>query len=258
MGFNLSFKISRQDSHQGLGCKSVLGSLLVISLGHVREHGVCSLVDVVDDLAQVGLEVSGGQTLQVGESSSGNVSLPLESTLALLHHLPQVGLLLHELDEALGDLQLVPGDGGLASRESVLVLLLIRETVPGQLSSLPHVGGESNEHEVLGNVVHDLGLEEDLGSVIHDLIGQLGLSNVLSQLLDANASSLSRTILVNDLVTLSLGCFTISSKISHQLLDNLKLSSEESIFVRIHLVPVHLEESEVHARDSLHQAFIRS
>ena len=88
--FNFSFKISRQDSHEGLGGEPVLGSLLVVSLRHVGEHGVGGLVDVVDDLAQVGLEVSGGQRLQVGESGSWDVSLPLEFTLALHHHVPEL------------------------------------------------------------------------------------------------------------------------------------------------------------------------
>ena len=64
-GFNFSFKISRQDSHQGLGGKPILGPLLVVSLRHIGEHGVGSLVDVVDDLAEVGLEVSGGQRLKI-------------------------------------------------------------------------------------------------------------------------------------------------------------------------------------------------
>ena len=41
---HLSFKISRQDSHEGLGGEPVLGSLLVVSLRHVREHGVGGLV----------------------------------------------------------------------------------------------------------------------------------------------------------------------------------------------------------------------
>merc|ERR1711923_182110 len=76
-GFNFSFKISRQDSHQGLGGKPVLGSLLVVSLRHIGEHGVGCLVDVVDDLAQVGLEVGGGEGLEVSQSSGGDVSLPL-------------------------------------------------------------------------------------------------------------------------------------------------------------------------------------
>merc|ERR1711988_1907191 len=223
------FRSGRQDSHEGLGGKPVLGSLLVVSLGHVTEHGVGGLVDVVDDLSKVGLEVGLGKVLKVGQGGSGDVSLPLQSALAFL---------LHVLDKGLGDLQLVSGDGGLASAEGVLVLLLIGEAVPGKVSRLAHVGCEDNQGEVLGNVVHDLGLEEDLGGIVHDLVAQLGLGNVLSQLLDASTPSLSGTILVNDLVTLPLGGLTISSKVSHQLFDDLKLSSEEGVLARVHLVSV--------------------
>merc|ERR1719411_2246035 len=118
--FDFSFKISRQDSHEGLGGEPVLGSLLVVSLGHVGEHGVGGLVDVVDDLAKVGLEVGGGERLEVGEGSSWDISLPLEPALALINHGSQGGVLLHELDEGLADLQLVPGDGSLAAGQSVL------------------------------------------------------------------------------------------------------------------------------------------
>merc|ERR1719195_685388 len=175
---NLSLQISRQDSHEGLGGKPVLGSLLVVSLGHVTEHGVGGLVDIVDDLSKVGLEVSLGEVLKIGQGGSGDVSLPLQSALAFLHHVSEVILLLHVLDKGLGDLQLVSRDSGLASAEGVLVLLLIGEAVPGKVSRLAHVGGEDNQGEVLGNVVYDLGLEEDLGGVIHDLVAQLGLGNV--------------------------------------------------------------------------------
>merc|ERR1711990_589220 len=255
--FNFSFKISRQDSHESLGGKPVLGSLLVVSLGHVGEHGVGGLVDVVDDLAKVGLEVGGGERLQVGEGGRWDISLPLEPALALIDHASQSGVLLHELNEGLTDLQLVSGDGSLATGQSVLGLVLIRQRVSGRISGLAHVGGEDNQIEVLVDVVHDLGLEEDLGGVVHDLVAQLGLSNVLSELLDPSSSSLGRTILVNDLVAFSLGRLTVSSKLSNKLLDDLELSSEESVLVGVHLISVHLEESEVHTGNSLHQTFIR-
>merc|ERR1719411_726528 len=70
-------------------------------------------------------------------------------------------------------------------------------------------------------------------------------------LLDTSTSSLGRTILVNDLVAFSLRALAVSSKISNQLLDDLELSSEESVLVGVHLVPVHLEEGQVHAGNSL-------
>merc|ERR1712003_317755 len=253
---DLSLKISRQDSHQGLGGKPVLGSLLVVTLGHVSKHGVGSLVDVVDDLAKVGLEVCGGEVLKVGQGSSGDVSLPLKSALAFLHHSPEVLVLLHVLDERLGDLQLVSGGGGLAAGRRVLGLVLLASAVLGQVSALPHVGGEDNQGEVLGNVIHYLGLEEHLGGVIHDLIAELRLGDVLPELLDASAPSLGGAILVNDLVALPLGGLAIGSQRSHELLDNLKLSPEEGVLVGVHLVPVHLEQGEVHARDSLHQTLV--
>ena len=92
--FNFSFKISRQDSHKSLGSKSVLGSLLVVSLWHVTEHGVGSLVDVMDDLSKVSLEVLGGKTLKISKSSSRNVSFPLKFTKSKWkdHHSPVVVL----------------------------------------------------------------------------------------------------------------------------------------------------------------------
>merc|ERR1719411_1215567 len=73
-------------------------------------------------------------------------------------------------------------------------------------------------------------------------------------LLDTSTSSLGRTILVNDLVAFSLGTLAVSSKISNQLLDDLELSSEESVLVGVHLVSVHLEERQVHAGHSLDES----
>ena len=86
---NLSLQISRQDSHEGLGGKPVLGSLLVVSLGHVTEHGVGGLVDVVDDLAKIGLEVGLGEVLKVCQGGSGDVSLPLELAFTLFNHVSE-------------------------------------------------------------------------------------------------------------------------------------------------------------------------
>ena len=48
------------------------------------------------------------------------------------------------------------------------------------------------------NVVHDLGLEEGLGGIVHDFVAQLGLGNVLAQLLDAGALGWG-TVLVDNL-----------------------------------------------------------
>merc|ERR1712141_626671 len=162
-------------------------------------------------------------------------------------------MFLHELNKSLGKLQLTGWGGNFSSSQTILLLLIIRPSVLGQLSSFAHVCGEDNEIEVLVDVVHDLGLEEHLGGVVHDLVAQLGLSNVLSELLDTSTSSLGTTILVNDLVAFSLGTLAVSSKISNQLLDDLELSSEESVLVGVHLVSVHLEERQVHAGNSLNE-----
>merc|ERR1719210_1279729 len=117
---NFSFKISRQDSHECLGSKSVLSSLLVISLWHVTEHGVCSLVDVMDDFAKIGLEVSGSKILKVGKSYSWDISLPLESSFTFLNHLSEFGVFFHVLNKGLGDFKLIPRDSSLASTKSIL------------------------------------------------------------------------------------------------------------------------------------------
>merc|ERR1712073_270280 len=114
-GFNFSFKISRQDSHESLGGKPVLGSLLVVSLGHVTEHGVGRLVDVVDDLAKVGLEISLGKVLKVCQGGSGDVSLPLELAFTLFNHVSEFGVSIHVLSKGFGELQLTSRGGNLAT-----------------------------------------------------------------------------------------------------------------------------------------------
>ena len=77
-GFYFGLEIVGQNTHQSLGGEAVLGALLVITLRHVLEQIVAGQVDVVNDLAQVLLEVSVGQVLQVVQSVLGNVSLPLK------------------------------------------------------------------------------------------------------------------------------------------------------------------------------------
>merc|ERR1711884_275317 len=189
------------------------------------------LVDVVDNLAEVGLEVGLGQVLQVGERCRGNVSLPLEVTFAGLDHIPDVLVLLAEGSEGLGELEFVAGDGTSTSGESQILLLLLGTRLPGQVSGLPHVGREHDQIEVLVDVVHDLRLEESLGSVVHDLVTKLGLGDVLSELL--GSSSVGKSI--------------------DELLHHLELSSEQRILLRVHVVPVHLEEVQVDSRHSLHE-----
>merc|ERR1711988_195008 len=109
------FRSGRQDSHEGLGGKPVLGSLLVVSLGHVTEHGVGGLVDVVDDLSEVGLEVSLGEVLKVCQGGSRDVSLPLELAFTLFHNVSEFGVSIHVLSKGFRELQLTSRGRNLAT-----------------------------------------------------------------------------------------------------------------------------------------------
>ena len=66
-------------------------------------------VDVVDDLAQVGVEVGLGQVGEVVEGVLGDVALPLELALALFANGPEVLVGLHVFGERLGNVQLLGG-----------------------------------------------------------------------------------------------------------------------------------------------------
>ena len=52
--------------------------LCALTRWHVPEHVVARQVDVVDDLAQVSLEVRASQVLEVVQGLLGNISLPLQ------------------------------------------------------------------------------------------------------------------------------------------------------------------------------------
>merc|ERR1719273_595844 len=121
---HLSLLVCRQNPHQGLRCKPVLGTLLVVALRHVCEHNMSCLVDVVDDLSKVGLEVTLGQVLEVAEGRGRDVPLPLEVPLASLAQVDQVLVVLHEGSKLASQLQLVGGDGALTTSEGQLGLLL--------------------------------------------------------------------------------------------------------------------------------------
>merc|ERR1712110_1359121 len=211
------------------------------------------LVDVMDDLAKVGLEVTLGQVLEVAEGRGRDVPLPLEVALASLAQVDQVLVVLHEVGKLTIQFQLIGRDGALATSEGELSLLVIRDIVPCFVSCLPHVGGKDNKVVVLVDVVHDLHLEEGLGSIVHDLIGRLRLGNVLPQLLDASASSLGSSIFVNHLVTFVLGGNSVLQG-GNKLLDDLKLSTEERILAGVHGVPVHLEEVKVDTGNCLNKS----
>merc|ERR1712110_438396 len=80
-------------------------------------------------------------------------------------------------------------------RESHSGLLFSINSLPGLGGSIPHVGGEDNDVEVLVDVVHNL-------------VAGLGLGDVLPELLDASATGLLGTVEVNDLVSIVLGINT--------------------------------------------------
>jgi len=112
--FYFSFQFVGQNSHQSLGGEPVLGALLVITLGHVFEQIVAGQIDVVNDLAQVTLEIGIGQSNQVIQSVLGNVSLPLKSALTLITELSQVfGTILdvHPSNEGVLELQALSRSG---------------------------------------------------------------------------------------------------------------------------------------------------
>jgi len=113
--FYFSFQFVGQNSHQSLGCETIFGSLFVITLGHIFEHIVTGQIDIVNDLAQVGLEVSGGQVVQVVQSFLGNFSLPLELALAVITDGPQSGLSIHPANESILQLQALSGGGNFAA-----------------------------------------------------------------------------------------------------------------------------------------------
>ena len=206
--FDLALQRVRQDPHQSLGSEPVLGALFVVSLGHVAEHIVASQVDIVDDLAQVGLEVRVSQILQIVQVRFGNFTLPLQFALAVFADGAQLLVGVHISREGLFDDQILSGGGDLASGQGKFGLVFVSGTSDGGSGLLAHVCSEADHVEVLGDVVHDLGLEESLSGVIHDLVAELGLGDVFSQLFDASALGRG-AIFVNDLIAFPLGSLNI-------------------------------------------------
>ena len=107
--FYFSFQFVGQNSHQGLGGEPVLGSLLVITLGHIFKQIVAGQIDIVNDLAQVLLEVSVGQVLQVVQVVLGNIALPLQFALAFGANGPQITVFVHVSGKRLGQFQVLSG-----------------------------------------------------------------------------------------------------------------------------------------------------
>jgi len=163
---------------------------------------------------------------------SGHVSLPFQFSFSLLDHDGNLPVVLHEVSEALAELDVFLGRVGFRGLDVI------------------EVSSEDDEHVVLGDVVLDLGLEESLGSVVHDLVTQLGLGDVFSKLLDARPSGALGTVQVDQLVTLVLGsqhCWIFLQKLLHHR----ELSSEQGILLHVHLVGVHLQEVQVEAGHNL-------
>merc|ERR1719362_2810313 len=121
----------------------------------------------------VGLEVAVGEGLKVGKGGGGDVTLPLQVALAGVDQAPELRLSLHEGHECLAKLQLVAGDGRLASGK------LLAVSAPGGLGHLPHIGGEGDHVVILVDVVHDLHLEESLDSAMFSLSCLMPLPPVL-------------------------------------------------------------------------------
>merc|ERR1712227_505134 len=120
------------------------------------------------------------------------------------------------------------GQGGRRNVTLPLQVALASVNESSQVGVLLHEGGKRDEVVVLVDVVHDLDLEESLGCVVHDLVGQLGLGDVLPELLDAVASGLGGSVLVDHLVTLVLRLLA-TLQLLEQGQDNREFTSEERI-----------------------------
>merc|ERR1719342_112803 len=154
---HFGFLVGGQNPHDSLGGKSVLGTLLVVSLWHIAEHDVGSLVDIVDDLAEVGLEVLGNKILEVGKVLCGDLSLPCEVSFAGIDQGSEAGILLHKLNEGLGNLEVCGGDGAFSTGwKSNGGLLVSFNGFSGCSGALTHVASKYYQVEVLVDVVHDL------------------------------------------------------------------------------------------------------
>jgi hypothetical protein len=252
--FDFVLQVLGQYSHEGLGGETVLGALLVITLRHILEQIVSGKVNIVDDFAQIFVEVGVGQILEVVQSVLGNVALPLEFTFALFTDGSEVAVFVHPLDESLGHLEVLSGRRHLSSGERKVLLLLFADSVDGVFALFPEVTGEADKVEVLLNVVHDFGLEESLCGVIHDFVAELGLGDVLAELLDAGALG-SGTVLVDDLIALSLGGGAVGEGFG-QLLDHFEFAPEEGVLGGVDGVLVHAEEVHVDSGNGLDEAFV--
>merc|ERR1719250_374465 len=223
---NLCLLSRGQDPHDCLGCKPVLGSLLVVTLWHITKHDMSSLVDIMDNLAKVALEILGGKTLKVSKSCWRNVSLPLQVSFSSVNKGSKGSIFSHELSEGSANLQFSCRDRTFSTgRKSYSSFLVSLNSFPSSCSLFTHVSSKNNQVEIFLDVVHDLGLQEGLGSIVHDFVAELGFSNILSQLLDTSATSFFSSVQINNLVSIVL-CSSSILKLNQKLLNNFKLSPE--------------------------------
>merc|ERR1719250_223271 len=174
-----------QDPHDGLGCKPVLGSLLVVTLWHITKHDMSSLVDIMDNLAKVALEILGSKTLKVSKSCWRNVSLPLQVSFSSINKGSKGSIFSHEIRKGPSNLQISCRDRTFSTgRKSYSSFLVSLNSFPSSCGLLSHVSSKDNQVEIFLDVIHDLGLQEGLGSIVHDFIAELRFCNILSQLLD--------------------------------------------------------------------------
>merc|ERR1719414_1794236 len=150
--FYLGFQFVREDPHQGLRSKPILGTLLVVTLRHVLEKVVSGQVDIVNDFAQVLFEVGVGQVQALG--GGGDLAAGEgEGLLVLLG------------DAVLGHLALVSQVGSEADQVEVL------------LDVVHNLGLEKS----LSGIIHDLVAQLGFGNVLAQLLntGALGGGAVL-------------------------------------------------------------------------------
>merc|ERR1712018_486703 len=229
-----------QNSHQSFGGEPIFGSFLMVTLGHIFEQIVPGQIDIVNDLAQIFLEISIGQTDQVVQSILGNVSFPLEFTLTFVTKLSQRTLFVHPGYESLSKLQALSGSGNFATSQSESLLVFVSDTILGNLALITEISSEADQIEVLLDVVHDFGFEESLSGIVHDLVAELGFGNVLTQLFDTGTLG-GRSVFVNDLVAFTFGGISFGES-GNEFPDNFEFTTEECVLVLLKFIFVHAEE----------------
>merc|ERR1719495_2690449 len=189
----------------------------------------------------------------VSKSCWRNISLPLQLSFSSVNKCSEGSIFFHECREGSSNLQFSCRNGTFSTgRKSYRSFLVSFNSLPSSCGLFTHVSSKDNQVEVFLDIVHDLGLQEGLGSIVHDFVAELGLCNVLSQLLDTSATSFRGSVQINNLVSIVLGSSSIL-KLGNKLFNNFKLSPEESIFLRVHDILVSFQERCIDSRDSLNK-----